>query len=75
LEQGIDTQIVKREELDPSYRDSRNGHKDKTLRSSYGEIPIQVLQDRNSDFETKVVPKYQRDISQIERNRTNRTAL
>ena len=66
LEQEIDTQIDERESEDPAYSDSRNGYKDKTLRSSYGEILIQVPQDRNSDFEPKVVPKYQRDISEIE---------
>jgi len=66
LEQEIDAQIDEREAEDSAYSDSRNGYKDKTLRSSYGEIPIQVPQDRNSDFEPKVVPKYQRDISEIE---------
>ena len=29
---------------------SRNGSKPKTLRSQYGEIPISVPQDRNSEF-------------------------
>ncbi len=66
LEQEIDTQINERETEDPEYNDSRNGYKDKTLYSTMGEIPIQVPQDRNSDFEPKVVPKYQRDISEIE---------
>ena len=66
LEQEINEQIKAKEEADPEYNDSRNGFKDKTLRSSMGEIPIRVPQDRNSDFEPKVVPKYQRDISQIE---------
>ena len=31
-----------------------------------GEIPISVPQDRNSDFEPQIVPKYKRDISEIE---------
>jgi transposase-like protein len=66
LEQEIETQMEEREEAEPAYSDSRNGYKDKTLRSTMGEIPIRVPQDRNSDFEPKVVPKYQRDISQIE---------
>ena len=66
LEQEIDAQIDEREAEDSAYSDSRNGYKDKTLRSSMGEIPIRVPQDRNSDFEPRVVPKYQRDISQIE---------
>ena len=46
--------------------DYRNGTKPKTLRSSYGEIPIDVPQDRNGDFEPKIVPKHKKDISEIE---------
>lgn len=45
---------------------SRNGKKDKRLRSKYGEIPIAVPQDRESTFEPKVVKKRQKDISSIE---------
>jgi len=45
---------------------ARNGTKPKTLRSQYGAIPINVPQDRNSDFEPKVVPKRKKDISNIE---------
>ena len=66
LEAELDQQIEEYEEADPEYNDSRNGYKGKTLRSSLGEIPIQVPQDRNSDFEPKIVPKYKKDISQIE---------
>ena len=66
LEAELDEQVEEREEADPEYRDSRNGYKPKTLRSSMGEIPIQVPQDRNSDFEPQVVPKYKKNISEIE---------
>jgi transposase-like protein len=66
LEAELDQQIEEQEEADPEYNDSRNGYKRKTLRSSLGEIPIQVPQDRNSDFDPKIVPKYKKDISQIE---------
>jgi putative transposase len=66
LNQELESQMQEREESDPSYSDSRNGYKPKTLRSSVGEIPISVPQDRNSDFEPRVVPKYERDISEIE---------
>ena len=45
---------------------SRNGVKPKTLRSKYGEIPIEVPQDRESSFEPKVVGKRKKDISAIE---------
>ena len=66
LEAELDQQIEEQEEADPEYNDSRNGYKRKRLRSSLGEIPIQVPQDRNSDFDPKIVPKYKKDISQIE---------
>ncbi len=66
LEAELDDQLEEKEAADPEYHDSRNGYKPKTLHSSYGEIPIQVPQDRNSDFEPKVVPKYGKDISAIE---------
>lgn len=45
---------------------SRNGKKSKTIRSKYGEMEIDVPQDRNSSFEPKVVEKRQKDISDIE---------
>jgi putative transposase len=66
LEAELDTQMQERSEGEPDYSDSRNGYKPKTLKSSMGEIPISVPQDRNSDFEPQIVPKYARDISEIE---------
>lgn len=45
---------------------SRNGKKSKTIRSKYGEMDIDVPQDRESSFEPKIVQKRQKDISGIE---------
>ena len=44
----------------------RNGHSPKTLKSQYGQFQIDVPRDRNGEFEPKLIPKYQRDISGIE---------
>lgn len=44
----------------------RNGTKTKRIRSSAGEIEINVPQDRESSFEPQVVPKQGKDISAIE---------
>ena len=44
----------------------RNGHSPKKLKSQYGEFRIDVPRDRNGEFEPKLIPKYQRDISGIE---------
>lgn len=51
-------------ELDTTNK--RNGHSQKTLKSQYGEFSIDIPRDRNGEFEPKLIPKYQRDISGIE---------
>lgn len=45
---------------------SRNGYKQKQIRSKYGESTLNVPQDRESTFEPKIVKKRQKDISAIE---------
>ena len=44
----------------------RNGHSTKTLKSQYGEFQVDVPRDRNGEFEPKIIPKYQRDVSGME---------
>lgn len=46
--------------------DYRNGYKSKRINSSYGNIDIQVPQDRKSTFEPQIVKKRQKDISDID---------
>ncbi|MGL4800054.1 MAG: IS256 family transposase [Cellulosilyticaceae bacterium] len=45
---------------------ARNGHKSKMVRSHYGEVELEVPQDRESTFEPQIVRKRQKDISQID---------
>lgn len=45
---------------------SRNGYSPKTLKSEFGEVQIQIPRDRKGEFEPKIVPKYQRNVSGIE---------
>ena len=44
----------------------RNGYIEKTVRSSYGEIPVSVPRDRDGSFEPQVIPKRSKDITGIE---------
>lgn len=66
LESEMDEHLGYDEYERSSNSNSRNGKKPKTLRSQYGEIPIEVPQDRESSFEPKIVPKRQKNISEIE---------
>jgi putative transposase len=66
MECEMEAQKEEHQAYDPEYHDSRNGYKPKTLRSNYGSVDIRVPQDRNSDYEPRIVPKYSRDISEID---------
>lgn len=70
LESGLEGELE--EELGYSkydYRNketdnSRNGHTEKSLKSSVGEIELSVPRDRNGEFEPQLVKKYQTSLSQ-----------
>ncbi|MDQ0273844.1 transposase, partial [Cytobacillus purgationiresistens] len=44
----------------------RNGYGKKMLKTSSGEVNIQVPRDRESTFEPQLIPKRKRDVSAIE---------
>ncbi len=56
---------------DKNTENSRNGYKKKKVISSMGEFEIDVPQDRESQFEPKVIKKRQKDISEIEQKIIN----
>lgn len=66
LESEMDEQLGYEPYERNNSENARNGYKPKTLKSKYGEVPIQVPQDRESEFEPKVVPKHKKDISYID---------
>ena len=68
LEAEMDASLgyEKNQKGDIANDNKRNGHSAKTLKSQYGEFQIDVPRDRNGEFEPKLIPKYQRDISGIE---------
>ncbi len=43
---------------------SRNGHSQKMMHTSYGDMQIDVPRDRNGDFEPQIIKKYQNTITQ-----------
>lgn len=51
---------------DVDSENKRNGYYPKTVKSQYGEFQVDIPRDRAGEFEPKIIPKYQRDISGIE---------
>lgn len=51
---------------DVDSENKRNGYYLKTVKSQYGEFQVDIPCDRAGEFEPKIIPKYQRDISGIE---------
>jgi putative transposase len=45
---------------------NRNGHYGKKVRSSSGDVKIQVPRDRNGSFEPKIIPKYGSNTNELE---------
>ena len=45
---------------------NRNGHYEKKLRTSSGDVEIQVPRDRNGSFEPKIIPKYGKNTNELE---------
>ncbi len=43
---------------------SRNGHSQKKMHTSYGDMQIDVPRDRNGEFEPQIIKKYQNTITQ-----------
>ena len=43
---------------------SRNGHSQKTMRTSYGDMDIAIPRDRKGEYEPQLIPKYQNTVTQ-----------
>lgn len=49
-----------------STNNRRNGYMNKTVKSTYGDIPVEVPRDRDASFEPQAIPKHTGDVSGIE---------
>ena len=45
---------------------NRNGHYSKKVRSSSGDVEVQIPRDRNGSFEPEIVPKYGNNTNELE---------
>lgn len=72
LEQMLEAELSEHlgyERYEASGRNSgnnRNGHYDKKVRASGGDVKIQIPRDRDGNFEPKIVPKYGNTSNELE---------
>jgi transposase-like protein len=68
LEAELDTELgyPKNGQVPEGSANRRNGHGSKKVRSSYGELDINVPRDREGAFEPLVIKKHQKEVSGIE---------
>lgn len=68
LESEMDTQLgYDRYDIsEKQTQNSRNGYSKKTVKSELGTVELNIPRDRTGEFEPKIVPKYQRNVTGIE---------
>ena len=69
LESEMDTQLgYDRYDIsEKQTQNSRNGYSKKTVKSELGTVEINIPRDRNGEFEPKIVPKFQRNVTGLEK--------
>lgn len=68
LEGEMDTHLGydKYEISDKQTENSRNGYSSKTIKTELGPVKLDIPRDRDGEFKSKIVPKYQRNVTGIE---------
>lgn len=68
LEAELDATLgyKKNHKEDKQVLNKRNGYSSKKLKTQFGEITVDVPRDRNSEFNPVIVPKFQRNISDLD---------
>lgn len=68
LEAEIDTQLGydKYDVAEKQTTNSRNGYSKKSIKTELGPVELNIPRDRNGEYEPKIVPKYQRNVTGIE---------
>jgi transposase-like protein len=61
----------KHERTEETKKNYRNGSKPKTLKTTMGELEVNIPRDRNSEFDPQIVPKHKTNISEIEQKIIN----
>lgn len=55
------------ETSEPSKKNYRNGYSSKNLRSSFGEVDLDIPRDRNAEFEPQIIKKYETVCTELDK--------
>jgi len=55
------------ETKEPSKKNYRNGYSSKNLRSSFGEVDLDIPRDRNAEFEPQIIKKYETVCTELDK--------
>ena len=54
-------------DIEPGERNYRNGYSQKNLRSSFGDVDLDIQRDRKSEFEPQIVKKYETVCNELDK--------
>lgn len=54
-------------DIEPSERNYRNGYSQKNLRSSFGDVDLDIPRDRKAEFEPQIVKKYETVCNELDK--------
>ena len=55
------------ETKEPSKKNNRNGYSSKNLRSSFGDVDLDIPRDRNAEFEPQIIKKYETVCTELDK--------
>ncbi len=67
VEMDEDLQRNKYERVDNPTKNYRNGHSKKTVKTSFGDVDIDVPRDRNAEFEPHIIKKHETICNELDK--------
>ena len=68
MDEHVGTDKYQRQsDIEPGERNYRNGYSQKNLRSSFGDVDLDIPRDRKSEFEPQIVKKYETVCNELDK--------
>lgn len=64
---NFDKELSKCKNMEDLVGNYRNGHSSKNIKSSFGEVEVDIPRDRKAEFEPKIVKKYETVCNEIDK--------